>query len=176
MAALGGQNRLQNQAAWIGLGFGTEDITTPLLPGQEGVVVIKAGKAYQFVQFKSTTTTIANGTPVGWTDKANFVVSAKNTDLVRNAPAGVSLGTQTASNWGWIQVQGPHTAILVAGGASDPLIATGAALILGSSTDGVTISTAAGTAPVCVPLGYNTAASTGSGSVAGVIAPPPNGW
>src|SRR6267378_6255035 len=95
-------NKIQNQGVWIGAGFGTEDVATPFLTGQVGMVVIKGEKAYQLVQFKASSTAIAVGNAVMWTDYANFVVSAKVADATRNAIAGVALGTQTVGNYGWI--------------------------------------------------------------------------
>src|SRR5688572_6976598 len=104
-------NRLANQGVWIGAGPGSEDVTSLYLPGQLGSVYISADKVYQLVQFKSTTSTVAANTALGWTDVDDFVVSAEADDWNKNLPAGVALGTQTASSYGWIQVAGPGTVL-----------------------------------------------------------------
>src|SRR3972149_1533336 len=101
-------SRLKNQGLWIGEGFGTMNDSALFLGGQLGMVVVKAGKAYQLVKFKSTSSAIVNGTALAWTDLDDFVVSAEFDDWGRNLPAGVALGTQTAGRYGWIQVSGPH--------------------------------------------------------------------
>lgn len=168
---------LVGKGIWLDGATTSMNVTALFVPGQLGQVFTRAGVTYQIVQAKSTTTTLAAGTPVGWTDQDDFVVSAKQTDLTRNLPAGITLGTITASSYGFIQVAGPTISpVLVAGAATDPLIGAGAALILGSSTDGVAISTAAGTAPVATPLAISSTASTGNGSVAAFIVAPHNGW
>lgn len=163
-------NRLANQGVWIGAGPGTEDETSLFMPGQLGSVYVSAGKVYQKVQFKSTTSAIAAGTALGWTDPDDFVVSAEADDWNKNLPAGVALGTQTASKYGWIQVAGPHSAILQANATTT---VAGDSLVLG--TDGGTTRVAAGTASTYAPLAIATATG-GATSVAGIICAPHNGW
>ena len=162
-------NKIQNQGVWIGAGFGTEDVATPFLTGQVGMVVIKGEKAYQLVQFKASSTAIAVGNAVMWTDYANFVVSAKVADATRNAIAGVALGTQTVGNYGWIQVDGPNL-VTVSTGA----ITAGDTVIM-SATDGTVAGVAAGTASTYIPLGNCTV--TAAGNVVGLkLTVPRNGW
>src|SRR5262249_28891682 len=84
-----------------------------------------------------------------WTDRANFVVSAKVADSKRNEIAGVALGTVTAGNYDFIQVRGNHATVLDNG---DDDISNGDTIIMGSG-DGVVDSTAAGTATTFVRLG-----------------------
>lgn len=166
-------NRLTVQAQWIGAGFGSMDDTS-LFFGGLGSVIVKAGIAYQLVKFYSGTTTVVAGTPLGWQDEDDFVVSAAAADwLSRNAPAGVALGAQTASKYGWIQVEGPgpSTGILTAGQST----VAGQSLIL-ASTDGVVARIAAGTASTYIPLAITTATSLFSGTALGVIVAPHNGW
>ena len=164
-------NRLTNQGVWIGAGPGTEDAVSLFVPGQLGMVYIALGKVYQFVRFVSTTATIAAGTPVVWQDEDDFVVSSAIADSTRNRPAGIALGTQTAAYYGWIQVGGPHSAVLQASGLD---FASGDTLVYGT-TDGRCIRVAAGTASTYIPVGIATAAST-STAVAAIVDVPHNGW
>lgn len=166
------QNRLASQAVWVGAGFGSMDETTLSYPGQLGMVVIQAGKAYQLVLFKSTSTTIAANAAIGWNDMDDFIVSAKASDWAgRNFPAGVALGTQTAGSYGWIQVGGPGTLKDDGNNA-----ASGTSLIL-SASDGAVGNVAAGTAATYVPLAIATAAASGAGgTIACYIDAPHNGW
>ncbi len=165
-------NRIQNQGLWIGAGLSSMDDTALYLKGQLGMVIIKpGGKAYQLVQFKSSSTTLAAGTPVLWTDPANFVVSAKIADGKRNQPAGAALLASTAGNYGFIQVAGPSdNALLTAGTGA----ANGDTLVM-NSTDGTCLQVAAGTAPTYIVLANATAAESAA-TVAATIVAPHNGW
>jgi len=142
------QARTQVQTVYIDASSiaSVNDATLPYA-GQLGLTYSSNGKTYQLVQFKSTTTTIAAGTAVMWTDPANFVVSAKVADSVRNMPAGMALGTVTAGNYGWIQVGGPVTTLISTGSI------TAGDVVIMSSTDGTVAGIAAGTAPTYLPLG-----------------------
>lgn len=165
-------NRLANQALWIGAGFGSMDEATLSYPGQLGMVVIKADVAYQLVQFKSTIGTLASGVPLIWTDTDDFVVSDKASDGKRGRPAGVALGAQTASSYGWIQIFGAHAAVKTDSGSSGA--ADGDSLII-SNTDGYADKVTAGTAPTYAILGIATAAYS-AGFTAAYLTPPHNGW
>ncbi len=166
------KGRQINQGAYIGAGLGTMDEVTLSYPGQLGDVLVRNGIAYQLVQFKSTSTTIAAAAAVGWTDLDDFVVSAKASDwLGRNFPAGLALGTQTAGSYGWIQVNGPGSARDDGGNA-----ASGTSLIL-SATDGTVGNVAAGTASTYAPLAIATAAASGAGgTIACEVIAPHNCW
>lgn len=157
-------NKLGTQALYIEAGLTSMNLATLPYPGQLGQFMEKDGAKYQLVQFKSTTTTIAAGTPVMWTDRANFVVSAKVADTKRNEVAGVALGTVTAGSYGFIQVRGNHATVLANG---DDDIAQGDVIIFGA-TDGVVDSTAAGTAPLYVPLGVASAADVDANNTVAV--------
>jgi hypothetical protein len=162
-------NRIAGQGLWIGAGFGSMNDSSLFMPGQLGMVVIKNDKAYQLVKFHASTSTIANGTPVAWDDYDDFVVTAETDDNERNAPAGVALGSQTAAYYGWIQVDGVHTAIKEAN-----LFAVDDVAVIGT-TDGTALPVAAGTAPTHIPLAVCTTASSG-GVFGGRIIAPHNGW
>ena len=166
-------NRSASQAVWIGAGFTSEDSTTPFLSGQVGMVVIKADKAYQYVKFDSFVFTYADGKPVVWKDEATFVVTADFDDTTsnRNRPAGVALLASTAGSYGWIQVAGPHAGIFT---KTAEAAAAGDALVY-DAADGQVIKTAAGTAPVAIPLAIATGAQS-TNATAGYIIAPHNGW
>lgn len=170
----GTTNRVANQGVWIGAGFTSEDSSTAFLPGQLGQVVIQGDKAYQYVQFDSTVVTYANGVPVLWLgDPSTFVVTgdydAATTN--RNKPAGVCLKANTVSNYGWIQVSGPHSAIYT---KTSEAAANGDALIY-DAADVQCIHIAAGTAPTYVPVAIATATQSAN-STAGIVIAPHNGW
>lgn len=157
-------NRLKTQGLWLGAGVTSLNDSTLFLGGQLGMFYEKDDKKYQLVKFKSTSGTIAAGTPVMWQDRANFVVSSTVSDSKRNEIAGVALGTVTAGNFGFIQVRGNHTAVLTNG---DDDIAQGDAVIM-SSSDGVVDSTAAGTAPTYNVLGWASAADVDASNTVAV--------
>ena len=166
-------NRQQSQAVWIGAGLTSEDSTTPFLSGQVGMVLIKGDKVYQLVKFDSFVFTYADGKPLVWKDEATFVVTADYDDTTnnRNRPAGVALLASTAGNTGWIQVGGPHAGIFTKTAES---AAAGDALVY-DAADGQVIKTAAGTAPVCVPLAIATGAQATNATPGNIIVPH-NGW
>lgn len=156
-------NRLSNQGLWIGAGFGSMDDTSLYMPGQLGMVVVKNDKAYQLVQFDSSTSTVSAGAACAWIDVDDFVVTTDISDTNRNLPAGVALGTQTASSYGWIQVDGPASVYFaqgstVAAGGTDA--AAGETAIM-SATDLGVDRVAAGTASTYQPLGIFMGAATG---------------
>jgi hypothetical protein len=145
------------------------NIGTLFVPGQLGQMYEKNGKKYQLVQFKSSSSTIANGCPVMWTDRANFVVSAKVSDSKRNEVAGVALGAITAGNYDFIQVRGNHSAVITGGGGGS----AGDVYVMNSS-DGTSVAVTAGTAPTYIPLGVAAAAESAS-AVSLDLCPPLNG-
>lgn len=158
-------SRLSTGVAYINaLTVASVNDSTPPYPGLVGQFYEKAGIKYQYVQFKATTTTIANGTPVLWSDKDDFVVSAKISDSVRGAPAGIALGTVTAGNYAFIQVRGNHPTVLTNG---DDDIAAGDSIIMGAA-DGVVDSTAAGTAPTYATFGIASAADVDANNTVAV--------
>lgn len=163
-------NRLTNQGVWIGAGPGSEDASSLFIPGQLGMVYVQADKVYQFVQFDSSTVTVSAKMPVAWVDVDDFTVTTDISDTYRNLPAGVALGTQTASYYGWIQVAGPCTAVVTDGTA----VAAGDTVIY-CSTDGCVSPVAAGTASTYAPVGIATAANSGA-TVNINITAPHNGW
>ena len=164
-------NRLAFQPAWIEAGTDDFNVTTLAFPGALGAVWTKDGKTYQIVKTHASTSAIAIGTPVGWQDFDDFVVTAEADDINRNLPAGVALDTVTAGNYCVIQVAGPHTAIICANG-SDAVAKD--SLILGT-TDGSVIRVAAGTASTYLPLAIATATCSAN-AIAGVIVAPHNSW
>lgn len=140
-----------------GTDVSTVNDTTPTYPGGVGMCFSKQGNDYQYVQFLSTTTTIAAGTPVMWNDYNDYIVSAKVADAKRNFPAGFALGAVTAGNYGWIQVGGPYATAVTTGGT----FAAGDVAIM-SATDGQLVAVTAGTAPTYIPMGIATAANVSS--------------
>ena len=112
-------------------------------------------KWYKYVQVAAGTT-VANGTPLAYptTNTARTIVSGTVADYLRNRPAGVGVGAITASYYGWIQIKGPHSAVITNG---DDDIAAGDTIIL-ATTGGQVDSVAAGTPTTYRPLGIATAA------------------
>lgn len=153
-------NRIKSQGLWLDAAVTSMDVTTLFLPGQLGQIYEKNGKAYQIVQFKSTTATIAAGTVVMWVDHANFIVSAKVSDIWRNAVAGVALLANTAGNYGFIQVRGSNLTVVSTGSI------TAGDLVVMSATDGTAAGVAAGTASTYIPLGI--CSVTAASNVVGV--------
>lgn len=99
-------------------------------------------KTYKYVQAASDTT-VANGTALGWatSDVLSQTVSSDANDFSTNRPAGVGIGAITASYYGWILVDGYHSAIIADGGGS---IVNGDNLNL-NAVDGTVTREAAGT-------------------------------
>ena len=106
-------------------------------------------KAYRYVQAASDTT-VANGTCLGFSDTLGQVVSSDRSDFDANQPAGVGIGTGTASYYFWIQTGGYHSALLTDGGND---FVDGDSVILHATSDGVCDRTATTAAPVSVALG-----------------------
>lgn len=157
-------NRVFNtQTLYINaLTLATVNDTTPTYPGQVGQVVSRNGCDYQYVQFKSTTSTIAAGTAVMWSDFDDYVVSGLVADAKRNYCAGVALGTVTAGNYGFIQISGPASVLFLQGSSRGGTDAAAGETAIFSATDGGVDRVAAGTAPTYLPVGVFTAASTGA--------------
>src|SRR3990167_327756 len=164
-------NRKMNQGVWIGDGFATENATSLFLGGQLGMVFTKAGKTYQLFRSASGADAIIANVALAWVDFDDFTVTDDISDAARNRPAGIAIGTLTASNYGWIQVGGPGT------GKDDGNNAADATILFLSATDGALANTAAGTAPTYIPMGVATAAASGAGgTIAMYIQPPHNQW
>ena len=108
-------------------------------------------KAYRYVQAASDTT-VANGTCLGFSDTLRQTVSldVSNGDIEENQPAGVGIGTGTASYYFWVQTGGYHSALLTDGGTD---FANGCNVLLHASTDGVAEYEAVGASAVSLPLG-----------------------
>lgn len=105
----------------------------------------------------ATTTAVANGAVVYWTDHYGAVVSTKQADSARNCARGVGIGAISAANYGWVQTDGYHGAVL----------ADSSTFALGDkaeaySTDGEVTDIAAGTAPTYTVIGSPLAASSGT--------------
>ena len=142
------------QTIEVDAGVTSMNIATLRYPGQLGQFLEKDGKLYQVVLVKSTSANLANGTVVMWSDYDDMTVSSVVADAKRNHVAGVGLGTVTAGNYGFIQVAGPHSAVVSTG-----TFANGDAVIM-SATDGTCGVVAAGTAPTYALLGFATAADS----------------
>lgn len=146
----------------------TDSSTTP----EEGLGEIRteidhstgAVKEYKYVSVAADTT-VANGTPLLYTDVYGVTASSDISDGSANQVLGVGIGAIAASSYGWVQVSGYHSAIITNG---DDDIADGDTLIL--SGDGTVDSVAAGTASTYKPLAIAVAADVdGSNTVAGMV-------
>lgn len=147
--------RLFNVGTWIEGAVTTFNVTTLMEGGQLGQIWESNGCTYQIVLFKSTTGTIAAGTPVIWADFDDYVVSSTISDGKRNNIAGLALGTVTAGNYGVIQVAGPYALAV-----QDGLVTSAGDVLIMSATDGQLTRVAAGTAPTYLILGVATATAT----------------
>lgn len=163
-------NRLTNNSVFIGDSIATFNSSTLPHTGALGSIVAKDGKVFQLVKFKSTSSTLAAGTPVCWQDFDDYVVSAEQDDILRSAPAGLALMAVTAGNYGFIQVRGPYATAVTEG----TVVVAGATMVMGS-TDGTLLKVTLGTAPTHPHFGIATAASSGS-AVAIQLQCPSNGW
>lgn len=121
-------------------------------------------KVYKYVVVASDTT-VADGTPLGYTDVKGTTVSYDLDDFVESANiAGVGVGAITAGYYGWVQIKGYHDAVLTNG---DDDIAKGDWIIYGASDGVVDSSASGGTAPVYKTFGIAVADDVnGSNTVA----------
>lgn len=106
-------------------------------------------KIYKYVQ-AAADTTVANGTVLTYVDTTRTVVTNDISDSKPNFVAGVGIGAITASYYGWIQIQGYHSAVVT---NADDDISKGDTLIVDADEDGQCDSVAAGTASTYLPLG-----------------------
>lgn len=125
--------------------------------GQLGMVVESGGKVWRLVQYDISAGAAVDAIDGGvlyWEDKSNFLVHADASagEALANGVAGgchqaIDTSAQTEDSYMWVQIGGDQAAVVVAAStvAGDHL--TGHA-----STDNVLTRTAAGTAPVDVPV------------------------
>jgi len=116
----------------------------------------KCFKAYRYGK-TAADTTVANGTCLGFSDTLRqvFSLDVSGGDIEENMPAGVGIGTITASYYGWIQTGGYHSALLTDEGND---FVKGCGVLLHASTNGVCEYEAVGASAVSVPLGIAVAA------------------
>ena len=171
-------NRLSNQAVWIGPGVTSFNESTLFAGGQLGMFYEKDGKKYQLVKTDSSSNALAANDVVCWIDFDDFVVTNDVSDIsgteanAQSQPAGIALATVTIGNYAWIQVRGPVTIRT----NQDDDIAAGDVLFADGNEDGQCNSTAAGTAPIAIPLAIATAADDDTAdTVAAVLIVPLNG-
>lgn len=171
-------NRLSLQSMYIGEGLTSYNVATLDHPGQLGGFLEKDGKKYQLVKVDSSSNALAANDVVVWIDFDDFVVTNDVSDIsgteanAQNVPAGVAIGTGTIGYYCFIQVRGPATIRT----NQDDDIAAGDVLFADGNEDGQCNSTAAGTAPIAIPLAVATAADDDSAdTVAAVLIPPLNG-
>lgn len=147
-----------------------------LIPGQLGKVFVKDGIVYQFVK-NSSTTAIAAGQAVMWSDFDDFTVTPVVSEAKRNYPAGAALGALATLTYAWIQVGGIGSALFKQGTSVGGTDAAAGETAIFSATDAGVDRVAAGTASTYVPFGIFTAASTGGATAAAMnIICPHNGW
>jgi hypothetical protein len=149
--------------------------TTLRFPGAIGQVTTVDGITYQLVKMHSGADSVIVNEALVWQDLDDFTVTNDISDGVDgvgiNFPAGVALGTVSASDHCYIQVDGPGT-VLTNG---DDNIAAGDSLIV--NADGVVDSIAGGTASTYTPLGIATAADSDSANTVALrVTAPHNGW
>ena len=171
-------NRLNSQPQWLEAGVTSFNVATLPYPGALGAFYEKDGKKYQLVKCDSTSGNLAANDVVLWLDYDDFVVTNDVSDVSATAavaasfPAGVAVGTVTAGRYCFIQVRGPATVRT----NQDDDMAKGDVLIADGDEDGQCDSTAAGTAPINIPLGVATADDDNTAdTVAAILIVPLNG-
>jgi len=171
-------NRLSNGAIEFDGTLATTNLATLQHPGQLGQFFNKDGKKYQLVQVDSSSNALAANDVVSWIDYDAFIVTNDVSDIsgteanAANQPAGVAIGTGTIGYYCFIQVRGACTIRT----NQDDDIAAGDVLIVDGNEDGQCNSTAAGTAPINIPLAIATAADDDTAdTVAAMLIVPLNG-
>lgn len=172
-------NRLSNGSLYLNSGsIATFNSATLPAGGQLGMFVNENGKKYQLVKVDSSSNALAANDVVSWIDYDDFVVTNDVSDIsgteanAANQPAGVAVGTGTIGYYCFIQVRGVCTIRT----NQDDDIAAGDVLIVDGNEDGQCNSTAAGTAPINIPLAVATAADDDTAdTVAAVLIVPLNG-
>lgn len=168
MAKTGG--RLRTQALYIdAASIATMNSATLPYPGQLGQFFEKDGKMYQLVQLDTSSITGAANAAASWIDYDDFVVTTDVSDTNLNQPAGVLLGTVTTLYYCFLQVRGNAT--VATDGGDD--IAAADVLFIDPTTDGTVDSTAAGTAPLYIPLGVANAADVDTTDLVSINLCPP---
>ena len=170
-----------DQTLYIGTGSNVEamNVSTLYKPGELGSQIqLPNGKAYQLIQVDSGATAVTGAPVCGslafWKDRSKYLVT---TDKIQaetgptaakaiNSVAGVfnsltsgAAGTAsiTAGNYGVIQQRGQHVGVLTSSGTS----AVGDILVaLSTGTPPGALNTTVGTAPVSIPIGRASAATS----------------
>ena len=135
------------------------DVTAKLPVGTYGEF---DGKIYRYVKFDNgTAVAAAAGSLCYWKNEATFVVTSDYSDAgtLLNNVCGVFMSILVDDTYGWIQVNGRRLYVLVASSPDE-----GEALIA-SSTDGVAVEIALGTAPTNKVVGYALADDIGTTGV-----------
>lgn len=171
-------NRLNTGALWLDGAVTSLNVATLPFPGMLGQFYEKDGKKYQLVKVDSSSNALAANDVVSWIDYDDFVVTNDVSDIsgteanAANQPAGVAVGTGTIGYYCFIQVRGTATIRT----NQDDDIAAGDVLIVDGNEDGQCNSTAAGTAPINIPLAVALAADDDTAdTVSGMLIVPLNG-
>lgn len=171
-------NRLEGSPLWIEEGLTDFNSSTLYQTGALGQFLEKNGKKYQLVKIDSSSNALAANDVVSWIDYDDFVVTNDVSDIsgteanAQNFPAGVAIGTGTIGNYVFIQVRGVATIRT----NQDDDIAAGDVLFVDGNEDGQCNSTAAGTAPVAIPLAVALAVDDDTAdTVSAILIAPLNG-
>lgn len=159
----------------LGVDFGrgsspaTFDQATLPVGVQLGSIYEQDGNLYRVVQFNSGTGAVAsfvNALAV-WKTRASFIVTMDYTDAesVHQSGAGYFLKSSiTTGNYCFVQIGGILTLASVPASTAVGDILTSNTT---SGTDGLPVRTAAGTAPVALPVAFALTAVTGAAGVGG---------
>jgi hypothetical protein len=136
--------------------------------GQPGHLASYEGNIYKYVLIEDMN--VANGDVVEYSDTSGYEVTKDRAGgaSIGRSVAGVAVGTITDGNYGYILVQGRHTALKTDGG-----VASGDALVPHATYDGkADTATASSTATntEAQTFGYALAADSSSASTATVVA------
>ena len=123
--------------------------------GHLGQLVEDNGKVFRLVQYNKGTDSVAtiDGGVVYWKDKSNYIVTpdaGTDSEAERNGVAGgthVAIAAGSSGNYMYVQCGGDQAAVTVAASTVAGDVLTG-----DPTNDNVLVRTAAGTAPVAVPV------------------------